>query len=248
MDFAAEFVAENRAFGALIATGAPETDVPTCPGWNLQQLFRHVGRGNRWAAQMVLDRATEALDPRAVPEGKPPEGGEAEWLDAGGRKLLDAVEQTGGDTTVWTFLGPRPSSWWIRRRLHEVLVHRADAALALGQPFEVSAEMAADAVSEWLDIVTLAGDIDATVALEEGQSIHLHATDEGLGSAGEWTVARDGDVVSWGHEHGKGTVALRGTATELLLALTRRRASQETDIQTFGDEAVWQSWVGQMTF
>ncbi|MET0898416.1 MAG: maleylpyruvate isomerase family mycothiol-dependent enzyme [Mycobacterium sp.] len=248
MDFAAEFVAENRAFGALIATGDPAADVPTCPGWNLQQLFRHVGRGHRWAAQMVADRATEALDPRAVPDGKPPAGGESDWLDAGAQKLLDAVEQTGGDVTVWTFLGPRPASWWIRRRLHEVLVHRADAALASAQSFEVSAELAADAVGEWLDIVTQAGDIDATVALGEGQSIHLHATDVGLGSAGEWTVTRDGGTVSWGHEHGKGTVALRGTATDLLLALTRRRAVHDTEIQTFGDEAVWQSWVDHVTF
>jgi len=248
VDFAAELLDENRAFGALIAASDPAATVSTCPGWTLQQLFRHVGRGHRWAAQMVLDRATEALDPRAVPGGKPPEGGESAWLDEGGNKLLDAVGQTGGDVAVWTFLGPRPASWWIRRRLHEVLVHRADAALAVGQPFEVSAELAADAISEWLDIVTMAGDIDTTAALGEGQSIHLHATDDGLGTAGEWTMSRQGDAVSWSHEHGKGTVALRGTATELLLALTRRRAREDTAIQTFGDEAVWQSWVDHVTF
>jgi uncharacterized protein (TIGR03083 family) len=247
VDFAAQFVAENRAFGELIAAGNPATEVPTCPGWNLQQLFRHVGRGNRWAAQMVLDRATGNLDPRAVPEGKPPEGEEVEWLAAGGRKLVDAVAAA-GDCDVWTFLGPRPASWWARRRLHEVLVHRADAALALGQPFEVSPGLAADAISEWLDIVTRAEDIDRSAVLAAGQSIHLHATDDGLDESGEWTLTRRGDTVSWSHEHGKGTVALRGTATDLLLALTRRRAIHDTDIQTFGDEAVWQSWVDHMTF
>ncbi|CAN5372275.1 maleylpyruvate isomerase family mycothiol-dependent enzyme [soil metagenome] len=248
MDFAAEFLDQSRAFDALIAAADPAAPVSTCPGWSVQQLFRHVGRGNRWAAQMVLDRATEALDPRAVPDGKPPEGGESEWFDEGGHKMLDAVAQTGADVAVWTFLGPRPASWWIRRRLHEVVVHRADAALAVGQPFEVSAELAADAISEWLDIVTLASDIDAGVALQDGQSIHLHATDDGLDTAGEWTLSREGDAVSWSHAHGKGTVALRGTATDLLLALTRRRAREGTAIQTFGDEAVWQSWVDHVTF
>ena len=54
------------------------------------------------------------------------------WLRSGPRLLLDAVDATGPQTPVWTFLGPRPAAWWIRRRLHETLVHRADAALALG--------------------------------------------------------------------------------------------------------------------
>lgn len=248
MDFSAEFLKENRAFGTLIAAGNPAAEVATCPGWNLQQLFRHVGRGNRWAAQMVLDRASVALDPRDVPDGKPTDGDESGWLEVGGRKLIEAVEQTGGDVAVWTFLGPRPASWWIRRRLHEVLVHRADAALALGQPFEVAAEAAADAISEWLDIVTVAADTEAVAGLGDGQSIHLHATDDGLAAAGEWTLTRRGDAVSWGHEHGKGTVALRGSATDLLLALTRRRTVEDSDIQIFGEAAVWQSWVDHVTF
>lgn len=247
VDFAAEFLTETEAFGTLIAEGGPTTDVLTCPGWTLQQLFRHVGRGNRWAAQMVIDRATEALDPRSVPDGKPPDGAETAWLHDGAHKLVSAVGAS-DDATVWTFLGPRPPSWWVRRRLHEVLVHRADAALALRRPFEVRPELAADAIGEWLDIVTQAGDVDLTVALRDGESIHLHATDEGLGDGGEWTVARDGDAVSWGHEHGKGSVALRGSATDLLLALTRRRPRQESPIQAFGDETVWQSWVDHISF
>jgi uncharacterized protein (TIGR03083 family) len=245
VDFAAEFIAETEAFGALIAAGDPATDVPTCPGWTLQQLFRHVGRGNRWAAQMVLDGATEGLDPRAVPDGKPPEGQETAWLHDGARKLVDAVSRD-GDAPVWTFIGQRPAAWWARRRLHEVLVHRADAALALRRPFEVAPALGADAISEWLDIVVHSQ--EAKVALRDGDSIHLHATDDGLGDDGEWTLSRRGDVVSWGFEHGKSGVALRGTATDLLLALTRRRPRQESAIQTFGDETVWQSWVDHVTF
>ncbi len=247
MDFAAELLAETEAFGALIAQGDPGAEVPTCPGWTLQQLLRHVGRGNRWAAQMVLDRASEELDPRAVPDGKPADGQEVAWLQTGAQLLVDAVA-TDSDAQVWTFLGPRPASWWVRRRLHEVLVHRADAALALRRPFLVRAELAADAISEWLDIVVSTPGTDLRAALRDGDSIHLHAGDDGLGPDGEWTVTRAGDTVSWTHDHGKGTVALRGAAADLLLALTRRRPRQELAIQTFGDEAVWQSWVDHVSF
>ena len=131
MDLAHEFINETRVFGDLIAAGNPSAPVRTCPGWNLTQLLKHVGRGNRWAAEIVLQRHQEAIDPSTVPEGKPPGDmdGAIEWLHAGALHLNDAVAEE-HDAVVWTFTGPQPASWWVRRRLHETVVHRADAAIA----------------------------------------------------------------------------------------------------------------------
>ena len=53
-----------------------------------------------------------------------------------------------------TFLGPKAASWRLRR-LHEATVHRADAAIALGAPYQLSAELAADGITEWLDQLAL---------------------------------------------------------------------------------------------
>jgi hypothetical protein len=50
-----------------------------------------------------------------------------------------------------TFVGPRAAAWRTRRRLHETTVHRADAAIAVGAPYELRAELAADGISEWLE-------------------------------------------------------------------------------------------------
>jgi len=82
------------------------------------QLFKHVGRGNRWSAQIVAERLQEELDPRLVTDGKPPDDPDAaiEWLDGGVQLLLSAVDQVGAEARVWTFLGSRPAGWWIRRR------------------------------------------------------------------------------------------------------------------------------------
>jgi uncharacterized protein (TIGR03083 family) len=246
VDHAAEFLAENRAFAELV-TGADETlPVPTCPGWSLKQLFTHVGRGDRWAAQIVREQRDSPLDFRAVASGKPPPDRDeaGSWFIDGGRLLVDAVESTGAQTPVWTFLGPRPAAWWIRRRLHETAVHRADAAMALGAEFSLGAEVAADAITEWLERVEIQSGRDgADLPLEKGHTLHLHATDPGLGAAGEWTIATAGDGIAWSHQHGKGSVALRGGATELLLAILRRVPVAETGIQTFGDDAVWQGWL-----
>ncbi len=65
----------------------------------------------------------------------------------------------------------------------------------------------------------------------------------GLGEAGEWTVGVDQGRITWLHEHGKGTAALRGGATELLLAILRRVPLADTGIELFGDEGVWQNWL-----
>jgi uncharacterized protein (TIGR03083 family) len=245
VDFAAALIDEHRSFADTVATGDPAAPVPTCPGWTVQQLFRHVGRGVRWSAQMILDRSTEALDPRAVPHGRPPEDPAAasDWLMAGAAKLLGAVDETGAEVPVWTFLGPRPSAWWIRRRLHEVVVHRADAAIAVGADFDLPTDLAADCVSEWLDIA-IRVHRDGPPPLGAGQSIHLHAHDDGIGEAGEWMISAGADgAVTWSHGHGKGSVAVRGPVTDLLLAISRRRPVAESAIEVYGDESVLQTWL-----
>ncbi|MEZ0364167.1 maleylpyruvate isomerase family mycothiol-dependent enzyme [Mycobacterium sp. pUA109] len=249
MDFAAALLGENKAFGELIRGADPSTPVPTCPDWTLKQLFRHVGRGERWAAQIVAERRD--VDPRTVEGGKPPEDPDAAiaWLSEGSRQLVDAVEKTGADTPVWTFLGPRPAAWWLRRRCHEILLHRADAALALGQPFTAAPELAADGLSELLDLTTaLAVARGQAPSLAEDQTVHLHATDPGLGEQGEWTISAADGRLGWGHSHGKGSVAVRGGATDLLLAVSRRVPVTDTEAEVFGDLAVWQSWLGHTAF
>ncbi|MEB3984326.1 maleylpyruvate isomerase family mycothiol-dependent enzyme [Mycobacterium sp. 663a-19] len=251
MDYAAAFLDQNRAFAELFRGADDATPVPTCPGWTLKQLFRHVGRGDRWAAQIVRDRLDDYLDPRSVEGGKPPPDPDdaISWLRGGAQLVVDAVELTGAETPVWTFLGTRPANWWVRRRLHEVAVHRADAAITLGGEFTLDPELASDAITEWLERVAIqAGRDGEALPLEEPNTIHLHATDSGLTEPGEWTIGASGGRVGWSHEHGKGTVALRGPATELLLALVRRVPVGDTGVAVFGDEAVWQNWLEHTAF
>jgi uncharacterized protein (TIGR03083 family) len=245
VDFAGAFVQENRAFAELFRDIDESTPVPTCPDWNVKQLFRHVGRGDRWAAQIVRERREDYLDPRTVEGGKPPPdpADAISWLHGGAQRLVDAVELTGDHTPVWTFLGPRPASWWIRRRLHEVAVHRADAAIAVGGEFTLEPALAADAITEWLERVAVQAGKVAPLPLGPDNTLHLHATDPGLGEAGEWTLAVEQGRITWSHQHGKGSAALRGGATELLLAILRRRPLADTGIELFGDESVWENWL-----
>jgi uncharacterized protein (TIGR03083 family) len=248
VDYSKALLDETRAFGELIRGADQATPVPTCPEWTFKQLFRHVGRGNRWSAQIIAEKRTEELDPRSVRDGKPPEDLDAaiDWLNAGAQLILDAVDQVGADTEVWTFLGPRPAAWWIRRRVHEATVHRADAALALDTRFSLDPELAADGIDEWIERVVIESGDDEP-PLDTGVTLHLHATDDGLGPQGEWTLTNDGGL-SWSHSHGKGAAAVRGPATGLLLAIVRRESAADAGLEVLGDAAVWDRWLERTPF
>src|SRR5215469_3181220 len=68
--------------------------------------------------------------------------------------------------------GPAPAGFWIRRMAHETLVHRADAQLAAGAAPEplIEAEVAADAIDEWLMLLAggFAGSGERAKALPAG--------------------------------------------------------------------------------
>jgi uncharacterized protein (TIGR03083 family) len=250
VDFRAALLDQTRALGELIRGADPSTPVLTCPDWTLRQLFRHVGRGNRWSAQIIAERRSDMLDPREVRDGKPPDDPDAaiDWLNASAQLVLDAVDRVGPVCRVWTFLGPRPAGWWIRRRLHEATVHRADAAIATGADFDLSPELAADGISEWLERVSVEAKPQSP-PLDWGRTLHLHATDGGLGPTGEWTITSDAEGgISWFYAHGKGDAALRGPVKDLFLAIVRRRTVGQSGIEVFGDNAVWDGWLERTPF
>ncbi len=184
------FYAELRACTAELARiidGDLDRPVPACPGWTFRQLATHVGRGHRWAAQIVATRATVPVSTRDVPNGKLPDdpAQHGPWLKESADLVAEAVTAV-GDEPVWTFTGPRPARWWARRRAHEAAVHLADAQLAAGQDVDLDPGFAADGVDEWLGLV-VATTIDPARARElggDGQTLHFHATDPGLSEHG----------------------------------------------------------------
>lgn len=241
---------------AAIAAGDLGHPVPSCPGWTFRELATHVGRGHRWAAEIVATRAASFLPMAEVPDGKLPAEPAAReaWLNEAVDLLADAVAAA-GDDPVWTFLGPAPARWWLRRRAHEVAVHLADVQLATGREPDLDADLAADGIGEWLEIIAGSAHAATEVARSraeglrgDGQTLHFHATDPGLGGAGEWLVRRTPDGIAVQAGHAKADVAVRGPAARLLLVLTRRLPDTDPGVEIFGDQALFTHWLAHTPF
>ena len=249
-----EIEASTAGLAEILAEHDQSLPIPTCPEWTLRQLVTHVGRAHRWAAEITRTRSHVFIPFREVPDGRLPDdrAEQRAWLIAGAARIVDAVREAGSDL-VWSFTGPTPAGFWIRRMAHETLVHRADAQLAAGAAPEpvIAAEIAADAIDEWLTL--LAGGIlsnadDPTKALTGGASLHIHATDDGLGGRGEWMIRHDAGGLTVEPGHGKGDAALTGPAASLLLVLMRRRPVSDPAVTVYGDGAVVDGWLASTAF
>jgi uncharacterized protein (TIGR03083 family) len=241
----------TAALADLLDSNSPDLHIPTCPDWTLRQLATHVGRAHRWAAEIVRTRSAEPISFREVPDGALP-GDPAQrgpWLRAGARLLVESVHACGGER-VWSFLGAVPADFWARRMSHETLVHLADAQIAAGQPIAMDPVVAADAVDEWLAMMSgpNPGQPDERArALPAGAVLHVHATDAMAGN-GEWLVrnAADGIVVEPGHA--KGDAALTGPAQSLLLVMLRRLPPTDPSVTRYGDPAILTAWLDSTPF
>ena len=247
-----QLCAEIEASTATMAGLAGHDDltrrVPTCPDWTLRELAIHVGRAHRWATAIVGTRSAEFIPFRSVPDGKFPDGAaeRAAWLTDGAARLIGTVQAAGGDL-VWAFDEMLPASFWARRMAHETAVHRADAQITAGREPQFDADLAADAIDEWLGFMSGIGASDSRVdALPDGAVLHVHVTDDGVD--GEWLVRREANSVSVESGHGKGDVVVRGPAGRVLLVLLRRVQPDDPQVEVLGDAALLTGWLAGTPF
>ncbi len=151
----AERIEEDSALLArLPGQDGWDQSVPTCPGWRMEDLVRHLGAVHRWALPYVSKGLTEMFPQPTEGQmlGSGPRREElASWLREGASELAAALRQSPPDLHCWSFLpAPSPLVFWARRQAHETAIHRVDGELALGTSGPLPADFAADGVSELL--------------------------------------------------------------------------------------------------
>ena len=164
-----EVVAMAAALRAVDLSSA----VPGCPGWTRQDLSNHLTAVHRWVRLALDDAGSPPYDESVVSS---PEEYERVATD-----LVTRLGQLEPDAPCWTFnRDNRTTSFWRRRQLQEVSIHRWDA-----DEHDIDPLVAADGVGEvaefFLPRQVASGRTvlpDGTLVLDSGsQTWTLHATD-----------------------------------------------------------------------
>lgn len=229
---------EGLAFAATL-DGDHATPVSACPGWDLGRLAQHLGEVHRNVTGSVLTPPDQRY--RWRPVDRDVVGPAlAPWFAEGLDRLVDALEASQADELAPTFFGPQPRRFWHRRQAVETAVHRWDAQSALGAPDPIAADLATDGIDELLDV--LAPMVPRERFDLDDRTAHLHALD----GTGEWFVTFDAEAPARVERvHARGDVAVRGTASQLLLALWGR---EPDGVEVLGDADVFTRWRAAVAF
>jgi len=205
-----------------------DASVPSCPDWTVADLLAHVGRVHRWAAGNSVrspDDGFWAGDEIQIPEPDARAG----WVRDGVEPLMFALDRS-ADEPAWTFVPPPTLGFWQRRQAQETTMHRIDAQLAAGTVDPIDPALAADGIDELLWLLPRRPWVGPITG--NGETVHLHCTD----IEGEWVIAFAPDGLQVERVHAKGDLAVRGSASDLLLWCSGRAGVESLDV--FGDAAL----------
>lgn len=221
-DYLAQLTADSAALGTAVAQADLQADVPSCPGWSVDDLAHHVAE--------VYQHKITAMRTGDRPDPWPPDPREGAWLTpsseflaASTDELLHELSTRDPSERCWTWYAENQSvGFWARRMAQETVIHRWDAERTIGEPAPIDARVAADGIDEFL-VAFLSGDWSDDPQPAPYGSIAV------FGSVDRWLVDLSADTVTVQRHAGTAVLEadsnaqISGTDEELLLALWGRR-------------------------
>jgi uncharacterized protein (TIGR03083 family) len=179
LDYVAHLTRESARFAEVLRGVAPDTPVPSCPGWSADDLAWHLGEVQWfWAAivreDLTGERAQELKPPR-------PSGHAAllTFLERASHDLAEVLAATPPQTAAWTWSDDKSVAFIRRRQAHEALMHRIDAELTAGNRTPLDPSLSADGIDEALRVMYGGVPDWGTFSPDEARTLRLQATDTG---------------------------------------------------------------------
>lgn len=221
---------------ATAARGHLTDQVPSCPGWSVDDLVEHVG--------VVYLHKVECTRQQRQPEPWPPppeDGDRLQWFEAATKQMLSLFADSGPDAPSYTWHEPDQTvGFWYRRMAQETAVHRVDAELAVGPAGPVDEDLALDGVDELLDVF-FAGDWSDIPQPDLVARVGLRAASR------SWLLVLDPAEVRIEAANGDGADAMvSGSPSDLLLWLWGRLPTDRVHID--GDVAAVDRLLRRLTF
>lgn len=198
----------SAAFFEAIDPSDHALAVPTCPGWTVGDVIRHVA----WQGPPAWVAIMSGRDPQpelaaAVAERRP--------IGASLAALVDHLEAHDASEACPTYVGEVDFGWWGVHGSVEIALHRCDVAAALGRPADLSGSEARDGLT-WSR--ALLGPMSTFTSLGEPAPLALAAEEFeplqlGTGEPAATVSGAAADLVLWLWGRGRGGVTVTGDAT-----------------------------------
>ncbi|SIM79308.1 maleylpyruvate isomerase family mycothiol-dependent enzyme [Micromonospora cremea] len=214
LDCLADDFARLRAVAPTDFTAA----VPSCPGWSVADLTRHVGE--------VYLHKTLAIRDGAEPEPWPPAELATEeplaLLDRAYAGLLAEFAAHDPEDAAGSWYAPGQTvGFWMRRMAQETVIHRIDAELGVGAPVApIPDDLAVDGVDELLKVFVEYG-------VAEWAKFFTEILDDSPG----WTYTLRTDGAAWSVRTGPGVFRVTDGAADA------------ADVSVTGPPAAMLRWV-----
>ncbi len=218
---------EHDAAALDLAAQAATADapIPGCPGWTVTDLLEHVG-SVFYRASLIIGEHREHRPHRT--ETTAPVGDPFGWYDKGRTAILSVLRTADPLSSYWTFRGPNPLRWWLRRLANEAAVHRVDAEQAAGIASIIDPRSAIDGIDEKFE--TYLPVIAIQKPTERPVTVALRTDDFGV----EWTITIDNEVTVRRHR-APAEATVSGPADTLFLWLWDRAPVERVRVE--GDPA-----------
>lgn len=236
-----DHVQADLAAIAAIPTSGLDAPVTTCPGWVVADVIAHLGQVLASVAAALSVPAGQRSSAPEIADGQDP----LEYFSANAAALLDALEAGDPDELRPNWAGVPTASFFWRRIAQETLIHRYDIESSFGDAATIDPLMAIDGIDELCRVLIPNNDKRLTLP-SGGETVHFHVVedDETL-PPGEWMITFGPGPVTTETTHGKGDIAYRGGAADLLLFAWNRST---IGVTAFGDGDPLEWWRDNVTF
>jgi len=119
MDHLALLEGEVVAMAAALRAADLLADVPSCPGWTVQDLANHLAGVHRWVLGALRDEGSPPYDESVLST--------PDDYAAAAQAMMARLKELPAEAPCWTFnRDDRTAGFWRRRQLQEVSIHRWD--------------------------------------------------------------------------------------------------------------------------
>jgi uncharacterized protein (TIGR03083 family) len=179
VDHLQHLVRESARFAQVIRQAPPDAPVPSCPGWNADDLLWHLGKVQYFWGTVVREGLAGDKADELTPARPAERAGLLAFYQDASRRLSEVLAGTAPNAAAWTWSLEQTAGFIRRRQAHEALIHRVDAELVTADRSPIDSLLGADGVDEALRVMYTGVPDWGTFTPDHSKTARLRALDTG---------------------------------------------------------------------